>query len=197
MAHIDVDTSDAEPLREAFIAIPPGEYQLYMESSEVASTSTGNQMLKCVFAVATGQYEGTKVFCNFNLWNTNQKAVDIAKSQWRALCEATLGQPNALNNESSSLHNRIFIGELSNVPQQIKNDKGEYVDNPDPTKRRNELVFRKGTIRDPKTGIKQPPAATTAPVQTAGVAAQPNTTQAKPTTQPVTPGSGPAPWDRK
>jgi hypothetical protein len=148
MARLDgIDTSTAEALREGFQPIPPGDYMLFMESSEKTETRDGNgEYLKCVFVVANGEFEGAKITANFNFWNQNQKAVDIAKSQWRALCEAVLNQPTAINNESSSLHNKIFIGQVSNKPR-----------NDDATKRTNELVFLKGTIRSSAEGIKKEP----------------------------------------
>ena len=140
---LDIDTSDAQELSEGFVAIPPGEYPMYIESSDRKPTSNGaGEYLECTLIVASGEYEGAKIFARFNLWNQNQQAVDIAKSQWRALCEATLGQPNAINNDSGSLHNKMFMAQVANVPAYDKATKQDH-----PTRRTNEIVFRKGTVR--------------------------------------------------
>lgn len=183
----DVDMSDAGELSEGRKAIPPGDYQVYMEESERKTTSKGDgEMLACTFVVMGGEYEGAKIFHNFNFWNQNKQAVDISKASWRALCEATLGQPNALNNDSTSLHNKPFWAKIDNVAGRSKNAEGVYVE--DPNKRVNELVFRKGTIR--MIGA-QAPAAQAAPQAAAAPAAA-----APAASKPVTPGVGKAPWKK-
>jgi hypothetical protein len=188
----DLDMSDAEDLREGFKAVPPGDYQLYMESSERKTNKkeTG-EYLACVFVVAGGEYENSKIFCNFNLWNTNTEAVRIAKAQWRALCEAVLGQPNAINNDSASLHDNLFVAQVDNKPAYNKESgKNDHL-----TLRTNELVFRKGTLMSIKqydtlmANVKDTPKvepATQVPQQGQGI-------QVAPTVQP---GQGSVPWNR-
>lgn len=176
----DVDMTTAGELGEGFVAIPPGDYQVYMESSERKTTKNGDgEYLECAIIVATGPHEGAKVFSRLNLWNPSAQAVEIAKSQWRALCEATLGQPFALNNESSSLHNKMFIAEVANVPMNDKNPN---------SKRTNELVFRKGKIRGMGNNQKLPPQPQNAPASQA--AAQPVASA------PVQASVGKPPWKK-
>jgi hypothetical protein len=176
----DVDTSEASPLSEGFKAVPPGMYELFMESSDKKTTNDGEgEYLACVFVVGRGEHEGAKIFCNFNFWNKNQKAVDIAKSSWRALCEVTLGQPNAINNDSASLHNKLFVAEISNKPAYNK----ETGKNDHPTYRSNEIVFRKGTILSSKEYFAAQSQAKDEPK-----------TEATVPTKPVKPGAGKPPW---
>lgn len=188
----DVDTSDAAGLSEGFKAVPPGFYPLYMESSEKKDTKDGKgAYLACIFKVATlDEYEGASIFCNFNFWNENQKAVEIAKSSWRAICEAALGQPTAINNESASLHNKLFVAEISNVPAYNKDTKK----NDHPTMRSNEIIFRKGTIVNSKEYFEQQKAK---PTPAAQPAAQGSEAPTGTTAPAVTPGKGARPWDKK
>lgn len=192
----DIDTSDAPELGEGFKAFPPGEYQLYMESSEVKDTSKGDgRYLQCQFVVAAGDCEGSKVRCNFNFWNNNATAVEIARTQWRALCEATLFQPTALNNDSASLHNKIFFALVDNVPAYDKNTGKDHA-----TNRTNEIVFKKGTILSSQQWREKQKA----PAQTKKPPAETKTQDTGGTTAPVasaaekppamTPGKGKPAW---
>jgi hypothetical protein len=141
----DVDTSNAEELNEGFTVFPPGEYILYMEASERKATNAGDgEYLSCTFTVAEGEFEGRKVFHMFNLWNKSQQATDIAKSQWKALCEAAVGQPNAPNGDSSSLHFKKFLGTVGVDPA-----KDNYA-------AKNKLIFRKGTVKSIGGSAAQP-----------------------------------------
>lgn len=190
----DVDTSDAPELNEGFKAIPPGMYELYMESSERKTTSNGEgEYLACVFKVGRGDHENAKIFCNFNFWNKNPTAVEIAKSSWRAICEATLGQPNAINGESASLHNKLFVAEVENKPAYNKESKK----NDHPTNRTNEIVFRKGTILNSKQYFTSQQQASK-PATASGGSQEPQgqQTASAPAATTVKPGAGTAPWKK-
>lgn len=136
MALIDIDTSDAGELNEGFEPFAPGEYTIYLENSERKATKNADgEYLNCIFVVAEGENKDRKIFHMFNLWNKSQQAVEIAKSQFRALCEATVGQPNAPGNDSASLHFKPFIATIV-----LKPAEGNF-------KAKNEIAFRKGQIR--------------------------------------------------
>lgn len=181
MANLNsIDMTDVAELSEGtFRIIPPGEYQVLMESSDFKKTKNGDgEYLECVLIVCDGaEYDGAKVFVRLNLINKSDVAVRIAKEQLRALCEAIYGQPSV--NDSSMLHSRPFFAYIDNVPMN-KDDPN--------SKRSNEVVFRKGTIRSLKD--VPPPTKATKPV----VAAQAAPVQA---TSAVTPGAGLPPWKKK
>jgi hypothetical protein len=69
--------------------LPVGNYSLMAEKSEIAETKdrTG-VMLKMQLAVATGQYEGQKIFVQFNIRNKNAQAQAIGLGGFKALCLA-------------------------------------------------------------------------------------------------------------
>lgn len=184
-----INMDDAKELGEGFRIIPPGEYQVIMENSEwrdtkskLANTSQ-NEFLECRLLIVDGEYEGSTVICRLNLRNDNPTAVEIAKSQFRALCEATLGQPVPLNNDSASLHSRPFFVFIDNVPM-TKDDPN--------SKRSNEVKFSKGSSpRSLKSGPATQVVKTVAPV-----VATPNQAAVQ-ATPAVKPGSGIPPWKKK
>lgn len=139
----NLDMNDAQELGEGFRIVPPGEYQLYIESSDIKNTKKGDgQYLELISVVVDEEYKGAKIFTRLNLWNNSQQAVDIAKSQLRALCEAIVGQPFV--NDSSMLHSRPFFALIDNVAMN-KDDPN--------SKRSNELIFRKGSIRSINSNV--------------------------------------------
>lgn len=186
-----LNMDDAKELGEGFRIIPPGEYQVIMENSEWRDTkskkdgTSQNEFLECRLLIIDGEYEGSTVICRLNLRNENQTAVEIAKSQFRALCEATLGQPVPLNNDSSSLHSRPFFVFIDNVPM-TKDDPN--------SKRSNEVKFSKGS--SPRSLQSGPAAQVVKAV--APVVATVNQAAVQATPAPaVKPGVSTPPWKKK
>lgn len=113
----NLDMSTAGEMQTGFEPFPPGEYVMYMEESEVVPTKANDgEYLKTTFIVKDGEFANRKVWHIFNLWNKSEKSVEQAKREWRAVCEATIGQPNALNGDSETLHFKPFIGTVKVTP---------------------------------------------------------------------------------
>ena len=129
---LDVDTTEAKELGDNS-PFPPGEYNAYIDASERKLTKAGDgEYLSTTWAIHGGEHDGRKIFHNFNLWNKNEIAVNIAKSEWRAVCEATVGKPGVSN--SDDVHHKKCI-----VTVGLETDhKGQP---------RNILIFRKDKIR--------------------------------------------------
>lgn len=196
----DVDMSDAKELGEGFRVLPPGEYMVFIESSERKTTKAGTgEYLECLLRVGEGDYENAAIFVRFNLWNPNAQAVEIAKSQWRSFCEATLQQPFARNNDSTTLHSIPFFVLVDNVPMNKSDPE---------SKRSNEVIFRKGTVRHISAGkagapsVVKPPLSSIAAASPAASAPQQHDAAANPAPEAkaaaaaVVPGKGTAPWKR-
>lgn len=135
----DVDTSTANDLMDEFPPpAPPGDdYVLAVtESERKPNAKQTGEYLNATIEIVEGQYQGRKIFHNFNFWNPNQQAVEIAKSEFRALCEATVGVPKV--NDSAQIHFKKFLGSLD--VEEYENKNGKKV-------ARNVLIFRKGKIR--------------------------------------------------
>lgn len=81
--------AEAQDAPRSFEPIPAGSYRLEIQDAEVKATTAGNgQYLKVELAVIDGEYEGRRVFCNFNLQNPSAEAERIGREQFGALCRA-------------------------------------------------------------------------------------------------------------
>lgn len=94
-----------------FDALPAGDYEAMVTSSEMKSTKDGSgQYLQLVLEIQGGQYQGRRMFDRLNLQNRNPKAVEIAQKQLAQLCHAT-GILQVQNSEQ--LHNIPVVMKLS------------------------------------------------------------------------------------
>lgn len=113
MPELDINLDDVSPA-EPFEPIPAGWYKVIVDESEWKETRDGSgrylRLTLTVLCDAAGEstYENRKVWHNLNLKNANQKTVEIAKRQLKALAEAC-GKPSARNSE-----------ELHNIPVEAK-----------------------------------------------------------------------------
>jgi len=136
--------------------VPAGEYKLALSQSEIVETKNRDgKYLKCEFVILEGAHKGRKVWANFNCWNKNQVAVEIAWRQLGDLCRAC-GFYRDLE-DSSALHNIPFAAKLS-----IKKSEG-YRD-------QNEISEY---IAKPGPGGQAAPGVTTSPASSPTQAAQP------------------------
>lgn len=97
------DANAVEP-NAGFGLMPRGEYDAVIVSSERKATKAGDgHYLSLEFQVLSGEYQNRKLWANLNLWNKNDKAVQIAKGDLSAICRA-IGVPTP--KDSSELHNK-------------------------------------------------------------------------------------------
>lgn len=92
-------------------AIPNGRYKVVIGSSEKVATRSGNgSMLKLTLTVVEGEYAGSRVFVNLNLWHTtSQAAVRIAREEMTAISHACcVSKPTC----SEQLHNIPFFADV-------------------------------------------------------------------------------------
>lgn len=95
-----------------FEEVPNGIYKLEIESSEVGPNSAGTgTVLKVVNRVIEpAEYEGRKIFGNFNIEHPNAKAQKIGAEQLASLCRA-IGYAGELD-DSEELHLRAFTAKV-------------------------------------------------------------------------------------
>lgn len=81
--------ADASNIAGDFTPIPPGEYVVQIEASDIKDAKThGNRFIELEVVIIEGPEAGRKLTDRLNLWNSNQKAVDIAQRSMNALCVA-------------------------------------------------------------------------------------------------------------
>lgn len=189
----DIDTGNVSEMGTGFKAVPPGEYMMMIEASE-RKEFNGRDKLEVHFRIVGGEHDGSIVREWFEFWHSDPEVVGRNNGHWQAVCLAAIGLPAAPNDDSTSLHNKMFYAEVSNDPMW---DKTLNPPAANPAKRTNKMVWRKGTIR----GLKEPKAAQPSAAvadqsaQAAASSAPQQATAAAPNT--VTPGKGAPPWAKK
>jgi hypothetical protein len=105
-----------------FEVFPAGDYKAHLAKSEVKkSKNTGNEYLAAVFVILEGKkYKGRMVFHNFNLWNDNETAVEIAEREFALFCDA-VGHGREVINDTKILHKIPFILKVG-----VEDAKGKY-----------------------------------------------------------------------
>lgn len=69
--------------------VPPGDYMLEVEKTEVTLTKDGTgALLKVTLKVVAGEHENQKIFPQFNIRNKNMQAQQIGLGELKALCAA-------------------------------------------------------------------------------------------------------------
>lgn len=116
------DASQVEPQGD-FTPIPPGEYKVQIEASEMVENSakTGS-MLKLELVIVEGDQAGRKIFDRLNLDNPNAQAVEIAQRTLSAICHA-VGRLSV--QDSDELHGLPMIAVVKVEPGRTHNGK-EY-----------------------------------------------------------------------
>ena len=101
----DFDAASVEtPSRDP---VPAGEYMAVITDSAMKPNKAGTgEYLALTFQVAEGEHEGRFVWANLNVVHTNEKAVQIARSELASLCKAVgVLQPK----DSAELHGRPVL----------------------------------------------------------------------------------------
>ena len=69
--------------------VPPGEYMLQVDANELLTTKDGTgMMLKCTLVIVSGEFEGRKLFPQFNVRNKSAQAQTIGIGELKALANA-------------------------------------------------------------------------------------------------------------
>lgn len=94
--------ADANNVAGDYTPVPPGDYVVQIESSDIKDAKTpGNRFIELELVIIEGPEAGRKLTDRLNLWNSNQKAVDIAQRSMNALCVAVgklaIGDTNELH----------------------------------------------------------------------------------------------------
>ena len=106
--------------QNGFEPIPPGKYPAQIVESEIKKSSAGNDYLKIVYQVLDGEFKGRKIFDNFNLWNDNSTAREIAEREFANLCDA-LGLGTQVIEDSKILHKTPFL-----LKVKVRPAEGQY-----------------------------------------------------------------------
>lgn len=100
ISDLNFDAKTVEP--GGFDVIPAGEYEAVIIDSKVKPTKKGDgKLAELQLQILTGEYQNRRLFDRLNLWNPNDKAVQIARGTLSAICRAV----NVLTpKDTSELH---------------------------------------------------------------------------------------------
>lgn len=155
----DFDAGQVDP-NFNFSAIPNGTYKAVITASERKDARSGNgAMLKMTFEIIEGEYRGSKVFTNLNLWNANSTAKSIAQKELSAICRAV---GNLRPGDSAELHNTplyitVVCEKRQDRPDEMSNRIKEYASisqarQPAPTSNFDQAPYKRGPGTSPGGG---------------------------------------------
>lgn len=74
--------------------LPAGDYTVIASAGELKDTKSGDgKYCKVEFTISGGDFDGRKLWHNFNVQNANPKAVEIGRGQIKAFFEAAGVKP--------------------------------------------------------------------------------------------------------
>jgi hypothetical protein len=112
----------------AYEPIPEGFYKAIIESHEIKPTAKGDGgFVALKINIAEGEFKGRSIFYRLNLWNPNEKAVEIAQKQLSSICHATGVFILSSLADFNNFRNIPFVVKL--VIKTDKGDKGDIVSN--------------------------------------------------------------------
>ena len=183
MAKIGFEMNDYEPSGD-FEVMPKGEYRLKaIEAEEKATSSGSGSYIAATFEVVRpSEYNGRRVWQNFNVNNSSEKAEKIGREQlvgWAQAC----GKPNA--GDTDELLEREFDCKLD-----IEKGTGGYSD-------KNKIAYflmpSAGNAPAPKSKPVPTPAAEESDAKQEPAKESPSKSAAKPS--PALAGKKKNPWD--
>lgn len=105
--------------------VPPGEYMLQVDQTELIPTKdqTG-MMLKAVLTVVSGEFEGRKIFPQFNVRNKSAQAQTIGIGELKALAIACGVDWEIARTDTDSLLYKPFRANVGFEKQEINPSTG-------------------------------------------------------------------------
>lgn len=120
MSKFGFDLTDYVSEDRNYNPIPKGDYALKCIDAELKATKSGGEMIAATFEIVGGEFNGRKVWNNFNIHNNSETAQRIGREQVAAWAKAA-GKPNAASFDE--LFDRKFMAQID-----IEKGTGGYAD---------------------------------------------------------------------
>lgn len=119
---MNFDANQVEP-NQGFEPIPAGEYDVIIIDSKMKPTKANTgRYLELTLQVLNGPFQNRQLWDRLNLFNPNEKAVQIAKGTLSAICRAVgVMTPK----DSAELHNRPLRCRVVGTKDQNGNPSNE------------------------------------------------------------------------
>ena len=102
---------DVEARMGGFQLLPNGGYEGVFTAAGAKVSAAGNEYLQLEFTVQKGEHRGVTLRQNYNLNHPNEKARNIARSEFKWTCECMGLDANEVN-DTSELLNRPLVAEV-------------------------------------------------------------------------------------
>lgn len=146
--------------------VPPGEYMLQVDANELVPTKDGTgMMLKCTLVIVAGEFEGSKIFPQFNVRNKSSQAQTIGIGELKAMAQACGVDWEIARTDTDALLYKPFRANIGYEKEQINPSTGT----PYPPKNR--------VMKYIPAGQAAPAAAPKAPASAPAATARPATPQ--------------------
>lgn len=105
--------------------VPPGEYMLQVDANELVTTKDGTgMMLKCTLVIVAGEFEGRKLFPQFNVRNKSAQAQTIGIGELKALAQACGVDWEVARSDTDALLYKPFRANVGFEKEQINPSTG-------------------------------------------------------------------------
>ncbi len=177
----DVDDRAVAPSTGIPDPVPPGEYTLQADKLELVATKDGTgMMLKAELSVVAGEFEGRKIFPQFNIRNKSSQAQTIGIGEFKAMSLACGVDYEVSRTDTDQLLYKPFRAMVGMEKEQINPTTGI----PYPPKNRVTKYI--------PSDLSPAPVRSAAPIP---AAAAPRQAPAPGVARPATPQAG-RPWDK-
>lgn len=105
---------------------PPGEYLMQVDANELVPTKDGTgMMLKATLVIVSGEFEGRKIFPQYNVRNKSAQAQTIGIGELKALAAACGVDWEVARTDTDSLLYKPFRANVGFEKEQINPSTGQ------------------------------------------------------------------------
>lgn len=106
--------------------VPPGEYLMQVDANELVPTKDGTgMMLKATLVIVSGEFEGRKIFPQYNVRNKSAQAQTIGIGELKALAAACGVDWEVARTDTDSLLYKPFRANVGFEKEQINPATGQ------------------------------------------------------------------------
>lgn len=108
MGNLGLNIDETPPAQDTSVPVPAGDYLVCPVEAAMKTTKAGTgQFIRVVFEVIDGEYRRRKLWQNFTWINPSEKAQEIGRGQFSAMCKA-MGMSGIVDDTSEILQKPVI-----------------------------------------------------------------------------------------
>ena len=108
MGNLGLNIDETLPAQDTSTPLPGGDYEVWPIEAEMKTTKAGTgKFIRVVFEVLDGPHKRRKLWQNFTWINPSEKAQEIGRGQFSAMCKA-MGMAGIVDDTSEILQKRVI-----------------------------------------------------------------------------------------